>query len=126
MKKEFYHKYGSLQGMSPVVLQSIYFDLTSDATQMKASEKIDERMTLYLLGELPAAAVDLHHMNVGTPEVYDDFFTVCEQVIQDWVAEDNRQHGVAHLSKFISIHDLHDKVKERCAPDVMVPSQEWL
>ena len=117
MRKEFYHKYGSLQGISPVVPRSVYFDLTGDATQMKASEKIDQRMKLYVLGELPETAVDLRHMN---------FFTVCEQVIHDWVAEDDRRHGVAHLSKFISIRDLHEEVKGRCAPDVLVPSQEWL
>ena len=85
-------------------------------------------MKLYALGELSETSVDLHHMNAGKPEVYNDFFTVCERVIQDWVAEDDQRHGVAHLSKFISIHDLHEEVKGQFAPDVLVhvPLQKWL
>ena len=67
-------------------------------------------MKLYILGELPETAVDLCHMNVRRPEIYNDIYTVYEQVIQDWAAEDDQQHGVAHLSKLISIRDLHDDV----------------
>ena len=126
MRRDFYQKYGGLQGMSPVVLRSIYFDITGDATQMKASKAVDERMRLYLLGELPEVAVDLRHVNTGRPEVYNDFFALAEQVIQDWIAEDDRRHGVAHLSKFMSIRDLHEEVKQRCQPGTLIPSMEWL
>ena len=113
--------------MSRIVLQSIYIDVTGNATQLKTSEAVDERMRLYLLGELPeVVAVDLHHMNAGRPEVYNEFFALAKQEIQAWIAEDDRRHGVAHLSKFMSIQDLHEEVKQQCKPGTLTSSMEWL
>ena len=56
MRRDFYQKYGGLRGMSPIVLRFIYFDITGDATQMKASKAVDERMRLYPLEEVPEVA----------------------------------------------------------------------
>eukprot|EP00117_Sycon_ciliatum_P010389 scpid113166/ scgid12305/ len=87
---------------------------------------MDERMRLYLLGELAEIQPDLRHMNSGRLEVYNEFFEEATKVLQDWQAEDSRRHGVAHLSKAISVRDLHAEISSRCSEGVKIPSLEWL
>ena len=125
MRQEFYSKYGQLTGMTPAVMRAVYLELTGDATT-RGSAEVDRRMQLYILGELPQISVDLRHMNSGRPEVYDAFYNVAAGVLQDWMAEDDRRHGVAHLSQFISIRDLHKSIVSKCPPGTSIPSEEWL
>ena len=37
-------------------------------------------------------------------------------------AADERRHGVAHMSEFLSVRDLIKRVEERLPPDTEVPS----
>lgn len=127
MRRDFYAQYGRLSGMSPAVMRAVYFDLTGDATASTGcSPDVDQRMRLYILGELPEIITDLRHMNSGRPQAYDQFFDVASHVLQDWLAEDDRRHGAMHLSKFISIPDFHRQVVCECPPGTKIPSQEWL
>eukprot|EP00117_Sycon_ciliatum_P041383 scpid20457/ scgid30282/ len=124
MRKSFFSSYSSLSGLTPVVLRSVYQELTGDVA-VSTNPAMDRRMQLYILGELPEIDVDLRRLNSGRPAVFDRFFEKAAEVLSDCQAEDSRRHGVAHLSKFLSIRDLHEQVRVQC-PDVEVPSLEWL
>ena len=50
-----------------------------------------------------------------------------QEIIRDsFTAEDDRRHGVSHMSHFISQRDLHKQAAERCPPVTPKPSIAWL
>lgn len=68
---------------------------------------------------------DLRHLNPGRPgNKYDTYFGVMGNIIEEITAADERRHGEAHLSEFLSLEDLMQKTKERCAdPETPTPSK---
>ena len=120
MRKEFFSKYGQISGLSPATVRAAYFELTGNAAT-SSNPEMDRRVQLYLLGELPEIQVDLRRLN-SCPEAYGEV----SKVLQDWQAEDSRRCGVAHLSKFISLRDLHTTVSSRFPTSTLIPSIEWL
>ena len=106
-------------------LRSVYQELTDDAAASQNPE-MDRRVQMYILGEIPEIQVDLRRLNSGRPAAYDEFFTKAMEVLADCQAEDSRRHGVAHMSKFLSIRDFHEQVKASCPVGTAIPSLEWL
>ena len=66
------------------------------------------------MGEDPKLVVDLRHLNKGRPgDTFKVFFDTMETKVDEISAADERRHGVAHLSNFISLRDLIEQIKQR-------------
>ena len=66
---------------------------------------------------------DLRHLNPGRPSGYFDvFFESLKRQIEAIIAADDRRHGIAHLSEWISIRDMVEKAASECPPDTPIPS----
>ena len=110
MRRNFTNKVSKVQGLTVPkhVLRNIYTDLTGDATADQNKE-IDERLRQAILGDDPDLVVDLRHLNKGRPgDSFKVFFDVMEKKVEEISAADERRHGVAHLSSFLSLPDLHE------------------
>ena len=69
--------------------------------------------------------VDLRLLNQGRPgDTFKELFSVLNGITDEWVAADERRHGVARMSQFtcISVLDLIEQMKTKLAPDTPVPS----
>ena len=85
---------------------------------------MDARLRLALLGECPNIVYDLRRVNSGRVPSFEVFFEKLGEVIEEWVAADERRHGVTHFSEYISLSDLCQKVKDRCPPQTPIPSND--
>lgn len=67
---------------------------------------------------------DFRHLNLGRPnDKNDKFFQKLGKIIEDVIADDRNQHGVAHLTKRISLdHNIQEK-KHQLPPDALMPSK---
>ena len=83
-------------------------------------------MRLVVLGELRELCADLSTLNTGRPNEYDTFLGILKGLIREVTAEDERRHGIAHLSHFISQRDLHQQAADKCPPGTPIPSIDWL
>ena len=115
---DFSVAYGNVVKITPAIRRSLYSDLTGDATATPNPE-MDARLRLALLGESPDIVYDLRRLNSGRIPSFEDFF---EKLGEEWTAADERRHGVAHLSEYISLPDLCRKVQDRCPPQTPIPS----
>ena len=125
LRRNFTNKVSKVQGLTVPkhVLRNIYTDLTGDATADQNKE-IDERLRKAILGDDPDVVVDLRHLNKGRPgDSFKVFFDVMEKKVEEISAADERRHGVAHLSSFLSLPDLIDQVAKDCPPDTPIPSE---
>ncbi|ESP00199.1 hypothetical protein LOTGIDRAFT_173358 [Lottia gigantea] len=94
---------------------------TASADQHPA---MDERIKLAISTEQPDMILDLRHLNKGRPsETFDQFFSVLNKLIEELVAADDRRHGVAHMSQFLSVPDLIKQVRLSLPDGVPVPSE---
>lgn len=118
---DFTVAYGNIVKITPAIRRSLYSDLTGDATASPNPE-MDARLRLALLGESPEIVYDLRRLNSGRIPSFEDFFVKLGEVIEEWTAADERRHGVAHLSEYISLPDLCRKVQDRCPPETPIPS----
>lgn len=68
---------------------------------------------------------DLRHINPCRPgNNYDTYFGVMGNIIEEITAADEQRLGEAHLPEFLSLEDLMQKIKERCAdPETPTPSK---
>ena len=81
------------------------------------NHEVDERVWQAILGEDPELITDLRPS--GT---FDVFFGELEKIVEELTAADERRHGVAHLSHFISVKDLIKKVTALCPNGTPIPS----
>ena len=96
--------------------------MTGDTTPNQ-NPKIDERLRQSILGEDPDLVMDLRVLNKGRPNnTFKVFFEVLEKKFEEIVAADDQRHGIAHLSHFISVHDLIDQVTKMCPVGTTIPS----
>ena len=73
-------------------------------------------------GTYPDLVIDMRHLNKGWPgDTFDFFFKELEAIVEDLTAADERRHGVAHLSQFLSISDLMKQVKPRVPEGTNIP-----
>ena len=105
------------------VLRYIYCTLTGDTSSEATCSEIDERIRLAIVTEDPDLVIDLRHLNKGRPgDTFDLFFRELEVMVEQ-MNDDDRRHGVAHMSEFLCIRDLINKVKERIPEGSPIPSQ---
>jgi hypothetical protein len=82
-----------------------------------------ERLRLVFLGE-KGLLTDLRHLNAGRPsETFDTFFEKLSTHVEEVTAADERRHGSAHLSAWISLSDMMEKAKQSCSVDTPIPSK---
>lgn len=82
-----------------------------------------ERLRLICLGE-NGLVTDLRHLNPGRPSgTFDNFFEKLLNHVEDVTAADERRHGSAHLSEWISLSDMIEKAKRSCSADTPIPSR---
>ena len=121
MKRTFKDKMSNITSLSPSILEFIYKELALDGGQA-TNPVMQERLRLISLGHTDLIA-DLRHTNPGRPNTkFDVFFEKLGEIVEDITAADDRRHGQAHLSEFISIRDLIDKASTKCPPETPIPS----
>ena len=128
MRRSFSQQCSNLTDVTPATRRFMYSLLTGDDSAPETSQQrdLDFRVRLVVLGQLPELAADLRHLNGGRPGVYDEFLSVVQAITREFMAEDERRHGAAHFSHFISVRDLHRLAVDKCAESTSIPSLEWL
>ena len=121
MKRSFKEKINNISKISPSVLDLIYKELTLDAATA-AHPDIQERLRLISLGETDLIA-DLRHLNPGRPNKFDEYFQHLAAVVEESTAADERRHGTAHLSEWLSLGDMMKRAEERCPENTLIPSK---
>ena len=85
----------------------VIFSFLGDASASlnEVSKLIDNRISLAFLSDDPNFAIDLRTTSKGRPgNTFDDFYACAQRKISEqYTAVDDRRHGVAHMSQFISI-----------------------
>ena len=67
---------------------------------------------------------DMRHFNAGRPTGYFDvFFQELINQVEQMTAANDRRHGVAHMSEWLSLRDLVDKVAAACPAGTPIPSK---
>lgn len=121
-KRYFKQKLENIASIKPAVADLIYKELALDASAASHPE-ILERLNLIALGNTELVA-DLRSLNAGRPsDKYDTFFEKLEEEVEKVTAADDRRHGEAHLSNWISLQELIDSAAERCPEGTLVPSK---
>ena len=74
--------------------------------------------------EDPDIIYDLQHLSKGCPgDTFKLFFEKLENLVSSIMAADDRRHGIAHMSKFISIRDVIEQVKKDLSERTPIPSE---
>ena len=108
----------------PHVVRHIYKSLTGDTCSELPCQEIDERVQLAVETEDPDLVIDMRHLNKGRlGDTFDVFFKELEAIVEDLTAADERRHGVAHMSQFLSISDMIKQVKARVPEGTNIPSE---
>ncbi|XP_066934138.1 uncharacterized protein [Clytia hemisphaerica] len=125
MRRKFQQEVKLLSSPTPPhVLRHIYKSLTGDTSAELTCQEIDERVQLAIETEDPDLIIDMRHLNKGRPgNTFEVFFTELEAIVEELTAADDRRHGVAHMSQFLSISDLIKQVKERVPEGTNIPSE---
>ena len=116
---DFSTSYGNLTKIFPAVRHALYSELTGDSSA-SPNPDMDARVSLVVLGESPELVYDLRQLNTGRIRSFEIFFEKMGEVIEEWVAADERRHGVVHLSQYLSLPNVCEQVK--CPPDTPTPS----
>ena len=126
MRKQFAKQVGTLHAtkMKPHVIRHIYRALTGDNSKEIDNTEIDSRVKLAIETEDPDLVIDLRHLNKGRPgDTFKLFFEELTLIVEQLTAADDRRHGIAHMSEFISIRDLISKVSAKLPNDTPIPSE---
>ena len=130
MRKEFVNTYGRFTNSTkPVVLRSIYKELTGDASGSNTSDEVavDKWLKEALSFEDVDIIVDLRELNEGRSGKYDIFWTKCKEYLQECTAVPDRRHGdVSFMAKAISTRDLIAQVSQKCPEGCAIPSEKWV
>ena len=121
-RRLFKSRLRNVASVLPSVADLIYKELTLDAS-VSSHPVTQERLRLIFLGET-GLLTDLRHINAGRPNnVYDTFFSVLSGIVDNISAADDRRHGIAHMSEFISLDEMIMKAKEACPEGSPIPSK---
>ena len=115
MRAAFYRQTAALTELQAKShhIRAIYRGLTSDASTEITSSEIEARVQYAMEMEDPDNICDLRHLNKGRPgDTFKLFFEKLENLVSSITAADDRRHGIAHMSEFISIRDLIEQVKK--------------
>ena len=126
MRKVFSKQLQSIHSCSiqPHILRHIYRELTGDASREISRAEIDQRVQLAIETDDPDLIIDLRHLNEGRPgNTFAVFFRELELVVEEVTAADDRRHGIAHMSEFLSIKDLISQVQKRVPAEIPIPSE---
>ena len=117
-KQMFRQKLDNLVKIKPSIADYIY----KEAYESQAVET-QQRIRMIALGETGLVA-DLRELNAGQPSTkFDTFFEKLEEVIDSITAPDERRHGEAHLSEWISLGELIENTAEKCPEGTLIPSK---
>ena len=87
------------------------------------AQKNDLRIHAMFLGASGLIA-DLRSLNPGRPGgTFDTYFKHVEEVLESYTAANERRHGTAHMSQWLSLDDLMSQVYAKCLPDTPIPSK---
>ena len=120
----FKAKLSNISKLQPAMVDFIYSELSLDASTVNHPD-MQHRLRLISLGEEGLLA-DLRHLNTGRPnDRYDVFFEKLIELVEDKTAADDRRHGtgVAHLSEWISLHDMIEEAAKKCPEGTPIPSK---
>ena len=121
-KRLFKKSVKNLCSVNGGVLEEIYKLLALDSSA-SSHPATGQRIRAIMEGERGLIA-DMRHLNPGRPSnKYDVFFEHMKTVVEELTAADERRHNVAHMSEFLSIRDLIDRVASKCPPDTPIPSK---
>ena len=67
---------------------------------------------------------DLRKLNTGRPTEFDTYFGHMEEEVESVIAADERRHGEAHFSEWISLENLWKNTAKRCPPGTRIPSMD--
>ena len=126
MRKQFAKEVGSLHQteIKPHVRRHIYRTLTGDTSCEIDGSDIDKRVKLAIETDDPDLILDLKHLNKGRPgDTFTEFFKELAIQVEQITAVDDRRHGIAHMSEFLSIRDLIDRVKSKLPEGTPIPSE---
>ena len=112
------------------VVRCLYKDLVCDSSSSAnlSQEEIDQRVQTMFDLEDASFVYDLWTY-YGEKTKFDQFWACAKEYIEEKVgtAVDDRQHSAfVHTAKAISVQDLREKIVERCPPNTLVPSDEWI
>lgn len=122
MKKEFKRKVANVARVTPSIVETIYQEISHDSSA-PSNPLMNQCIQVALLGE-SGIIVDLRTLNSGRPgDNFEEFFSKMEEAVNEVTPADDRRHGTAHLSQWLSLEDLIEQVKSKCAEGTRVPSK---
>ena len=132
MRRAAFEKFGLvIKTTKKSALRYLYKDLLGDSSASANLEEseIDARVDTFFELEEPSLIYDLREHYKGNQSKFDVFWQRAKEYLEEDVgtAVDDRRHStIVHMAKAISVRDLREKVKERCPPGTLVPSDEWI
>ena len=104
MKTQFKNSVQNIASIQPAILDFVYAELSMDRSAPLHPD-IQQRTRMKVQGE-PGLIADMRHLNPGRPSNhFDVFFEKLIGHIETVTAVDDRRHGEAHMSKYISLDD---------------------
>ena len=123
--------------ISTAEFRAIYSELTGDESKgsNRTEREIDNRLKLIMHNLTPQLAKDLR-VNNARKGKFDQFWDICQKVISDLTAVDDRRHGpasengdvVVNMAVAISAPQLYDKCKIEALKTLQeedIPSLSW-
>ena len=121
-RRMFREKLKNVASVLPSVANLIYQELALDSSAAE-HPVTQERLRLIFLGQNDLIP-DLRVLNPGRPNnTFDVFFETLSKEVEKITAADERRHGTAHLSEFISLEELVDKTAKCCPEGTAIPSK---
>lgn len=121
-RRLFKEKLKNVASVLPSVADMIYKELTLDAS-VAAHPVTEERMRLIFLGNTGLIR-DLRSLNPGRPSgTFDTFFDALAEIVENVTIADDRRHGLAHFSDFISLEEMIKKAQDSCPEGTNIPSK---
>ena len=113
----------NVSSIQPSLLEMLYQELCLDSSTANHPDTT-QRIRAMFLGA-PGLVADLRHLNPGRPGgAFDVFFEEMEKVIEEVTDADDRRHGTAHMSQWLSMKDLIKKVTAKCPEGTPIPSKD--
>ena len=128
MRTAMFEKFGRVSpSTKPSSLRYFYRELTGDESAASTTEQADFDKRIKQIID-PNVLPDLRKLHTGRPAKFNTFWEECAKFLNKDVgnAVDDRRHGqITHLARAISIRDLVEQVKARCANGTPILSVEW-